>query len=270
MEPSADNCISPDEQSGFLQEKSISPSQRTADESMESPLANVARPIQLDTQMELEHSGSSQIMLGLPSPQKTSDSQMASKHPRSSQIISGLPSPQKTGEPFKISHINDSKAPCNPIQRQAENKVVTTEEEQDEMKLDDTTTEEQNEPYFLTDKPYFHCILGKSQLYSMGIPKSVNQLLPEQEVPVVLSYQNKTWKVKYYGSRANKKFDPSWKYFVQDNNLKVGDGCVFELKEHSNECIKFRIQILDGDIPSEFLDRVDGKTKDHPIVIGLD
>ncbi|KAI3970890.1 hypothetical protein MKX01_024537 [Papaver californicum] len=138
---------------------------------MEEPQANVAKPFQLDTPMELEHSGSSQIKLG-------------------------FPSPQKTGE----------------------------------------------------NKPYFHCILGKTQLHSMGIPKSVNQLLPEEEVPVILSYKNKKWRVKYQGNHAFKRFDSSWKYFVQDNNLK-----------HSKNCIMFRIQVLDGDIPSELRDRVEGQ-----------
>ncbi|XP_026397354.1 uncharacterized protein LOC113292696 isoform X1 [Papaver somniferum] len=245
MEPSSSNCISVDEQSGFLQKESSPPSQQKVDESMDKPQVNVAGPIQLDTQMELEHSGSSQILLG-------------------------LPSPHKIGETIQISHINDSEAQLNPIQREAENGMDATEEEQYKMKLDDTTTDEQDEPYFLTDKPYFHCILAKTQLYNMGIPKSVSQLLPEEEVPVILSYQNKTWRMKYCGNRSVKRFDPSWKYFVQDNNLKVGDGCVFELTAHGNECIKFRVQILDGDIPCEFLDRVEGETINHPIVIGLE
>ncbi|KAI3946459.1 hypothetical protein MKX01_017675 [Papaver californicum] len=249
MEPSASKCISIDEQSGFLQEKSSPSSQQIADEPMEKPQANVARPTQLDAQMELEHSGSSQIVSGLPSPQKTGDTQMEFEHSSSSQIILGLSSPQKTGE--------------------TENEIYSTEEEQDKMKINDTaTTEEQDEPYFFTDKPYFHCILGKTQLYNMGIPKSVNQLLPEAEVPVVLSFQNKTWKVKYQGNRAFKGFDSSWKYFARDNNLRSGDGCVFELTEHSNNCINFRIQILNGDVPSELLDRVEGETIDHPITIG--
>ncbi|XP_026387025.1 B3 domain-containing protein Os04g0386900-like isoform X2 [Papaver somniferum] len=228
---------------------------------MEKPRANVAKPIQLDTQMELEQSGSSQsqIVLGLPSLQETVDTQMESEHSSSSHIILAI----------KVSDINDSKSPCNPIQQEAENETDSTEEEQDKMKLNDTTTmEEHDEPYFLTDKPYFHCILGKTQLHNMGIPKSVNQLLPEKEVPVNLSYRNKTWKVKYQGNRASKKFDSSWKHFVHDNNLRFGDGCVFELTEHSDNCINFRIQILDGDVPSELLDRVDGQTIEHPITIG--
>lgn len=67
---------------------------------MEKPRANVAKPIQLDTQMELEQSGSSQsqIVLGLPSLQETVDTQMESEHSSSSHIILGLPSAQKTGE----------------------------------------------------------------------------------------------------------------------------------------------------------------------------
>ncbi|RZC58055.1 hypothetical protein C5167_005360 [Papaver somniferum] len=233
MEPSANECISIDKQSGFLQEKSSPPSQQIADESMGKPRANVARTIQLDTQMELEQAGSSQsqIVLGLPSLQETGDTQVEFEHSSSSPIILGLPSVQKIGETIKVSDINDSKSPCNPIQQEAENEIDSTEEEQDQMKLNDTTTmEEQDEPYFLTDKPYFHCILGKTQLHNM--------------------------------------FDSSWKHFVHDNNLRFEDGCVFELTEHRDNCINFRIQILDGDIPSELLDRVEGQTIEHPITIG--
>ena len=73
----------------------------------------------------------------------------------------------------------------------------------------------------------------------------------------------------YYGKGQNRKrFDSSWKTFVIDNNLKVGDGCVFELMELSEEKLKFRAQILRGDIPSQFQDSEDGESADTAIFIG--
>ncbi|OVA02883.1 B3 DNA binding domain [Macleaya cordata] len=139
-----------------------------------------------------------------------------------------------------------------------------------QKELEHPTTEVQDEFWALTDKPYFHCVLAKSQVKNcsnMGLPSKISQLLPEKEIPVVITCRNKKWRMKYYGDRTFKRFDPGWKKFANDNNLNVGDGCVFELTECSKECIKFRVQILDGNIPSEFLDRVDGETLNHPIMI---
>ncbi|KAF6148516.1 hypothetical protein GIB67_042475 [Kingdonia uniflora] len=133
--------------------------------------------------------------------------------------------------------------------------------------------------YYLSDKPYFHCIIRKTHLartyqlvtisksLTIVLPSNMRELLPKALVPVVLTYKNKIWKMIYYGDRKQARFDPNWKYFVRDNNVKMGDGCVFELSECSSECIKFRVQILSGDIPSKFLDRINGKTSDIPIVI---
>ena len=60
---------------------------------------------------------------------------------------------------------------------------------------------------------------------------------------------------------------PSWKEFVDDNNLKVGDGCVFELMECSSTKLVFKAQILRGDIPAELLDKYSGEDGENPILI---
>ncbi|CAB4269257.1 unnamed protein product [Prunus armeniaca] len=59
----------------------------------------------------------------------------------------------------------------------------------------------------------------------------------------------------------------NWKAFAIDNNLKVGDSCVFEQLECSSTRLVFRVQILRGDIPFEFLDKLDGDNVDAPIVL---
>ncbi|KAL6124654.1 hypothetical protein ACLB2K_077166 [Fragaria x ananassa] len=59
----------------------------------------------------------------------------------------------------------------------------------------------------------------------------------------------------------------SWKAFVDDNNLKVGDGCVFELMECSGTKLMFRVQILRGDIPAELVDKYSGEAAANPFVI---
>ncbi|KAF6148514.1 hypothetical protein GIB67_042473 [Kingdonia uniflora] len=130
--------------------------------------------------------------------------------------------------------------------------------------------EQDNEVYWLSDKPYFHIILGPSHVrspYRVTPQKKMQQLLPQAKVPLILTYQNKNWKTTYEKFRTAKQFSFTWKHFVIDNNLKLGDACVFELTECSGQCVRFRLQILSGDIPPEFADRIDGNTPSVPIVI---
>lgn len=67
--------------------------------------------------------------------------------------------------------------------------------------------------------------------------------------------------------KRNKRFGLQWKTFAIDNKLKVGDACVFELTECSNDCLKFRVQILRGDIPSKFEDNTNSENEDTTIII---
>lgn len=69
--------------------------------------------------------------------------------------------------------------------------------------------------------------------------------------------------------RTHKKFDSGWRAFINDNNLKAGDACVFELIERSSKKLVFRVQILRGDIPPEFQGKVssEGESSNTPIVI---
>ncbi|KAL5724909.1 hypothetical protein ACHQM5_008115 [Ranunculus cassubicifolius] len=120
------------------------------------------------------------------------------------------------------------------------------------------------------DKPYFHFLVSKSHLKNryMAVPVKMTQILPETNVPVVLTRENKEWEMEYIGvDVSNKKLDSGWREFAYDNDLKVGDGCVFELNECSSELVKFRVQILDGELPSELLDNVEGKNPNNPIEV---
>lgn len=140
--------------------------------------------------------------------------------------------------------------------------------------LDPMETElEGEETWPLSGKPYFDVILAKSHvrpLYQMGVPTKLHQMIPSLVIPTVLTYRGKNWKMTYYGSaRTHKKFDNGWRAFINDNDLNAGDACVFELMECSNKKLVFRVQILRGDIPSEFIDKVsfEGESSDTPIVI---
>ncbi|KAK3015425.1 hypothetical protein RJ639_006543 [Escallonia herrerae] len=134
------------------------------------------------------------------------------------------------------------------------------------------TISEDDEFWPLSGKPYFDVVLTKSHVkpgYHLVFPAKMTPVLPSTTVPAVVTYRGKTWETIFYGDRASKRFDVSWKNFVNDNDLKVGDALVFELVDSSTTLVKFRVQILRGDFPSELLEKVNesGETSDNPIVI---
>ncbi|OIT29506.1 PREDICTED: B3 domain-containing protein Os04g0386900-like [Nicotiana attenuata] len=119
----------------------------------------------------------------------------------------------------------------------------------------------------LSGKPYVDMILTKTTVkpfYGMYLPRKMNKELPAAGAPAVLTCGRKKWDMFYY-SNYN-KFSAEWKKFVDDNDLKVGDGLVFELSECSTNKIHFKVQILRGDFPSELLpEDEEGATDANPI-----
>ncbi|KAL5055270.1 hypothetical protein RYX36_035952, partial [Vicia faba] len=105
----------------------------------------------------------------------------------------------------------------------------------------------------LSGKPYFHVVIAKSHVSPRNqlVPSGkMCQNLPFSEVPTVLNCRGKSWNMAYNGQKKYKQFDTiGWRNFVKDNNLKVGDACVFELMENSEEKIVFEVQILRGKFP---------------------
>ncbi|XP_010276852.1 PREDICTED: B3 domain-containing protein Os04g0386900-like isoform X2 [Nelumbo nucifera] len=121
----------------------------------------------------------------------------------------------------------------------------------------------------LSGNPYFYCILTKSHfkpLYQVVLPSKLQQYLPSAMVPVELTFRNKSWKMYYYGDRGCKRFNMAWRHFVIDNKLKIGDGCVFELMESSPNILRFKVQVLNGDLPSDFISNI-GESESSPIII---
>lgn len=93
----------------------------------------------------------------------------------------------------------------------------------------------------------------------------MHPLLPSQDTRAVLAYKDKTWDVMLF--TKGKRFDYSWRQFVDDNHLKTGDACVFELIECLSSKVTFKVQILRGDFPADLLAKVSGETAGAPIVI---
>ncbi|KAL7126035.1 hypothetical protein ABFS83_14G158100 [Erythranthe nasuta] len=131
---------------------------------------------------------------------------------------------------------------------------------------------DEEEICYLSGKPYFDIIIGKTHLdrpRGLYTPISMTQRLPRATIPAVLRHGGKTWNMSYCGDAARPRFDYKWKAFVADNNLKIGDGCVFELMEPDSKNAVFKVMIVRGDIPPELQALIDsrGKSEAVPIVI---
>jgi hypothetical protein len=86
---------------------------------------------------------------------------------------------------------------------------------------------------------------------------------------MVLTFGDKSWEMTYNGAKRLKLVDRhSWKAFVDDNNLKAGDGCIFELTgcDSNSTNVLFMVQILRGDIPVELVEKYSSEAE-KPIVI---
>ncbi|XP_021758599.1 B3 domain-containing protein Os06g0112300-like [Chenopodium quinoa] len=126
----------------------------------------------------------------------------------------------------------------------------------------------------LSGKPYFPIVIVKSHVglvaykYQLILPIKFSQALPNKTIPVILTRGGNSWETAYLGDKtpSNKRFDSRWRAFAEDNNLKVGDVCVFELVEQSDTLLKFKVQVLRGDFPSMLLYKEDG-TINNPIVV---
>ncbi|KAE9607332.1 hypothetical protein Lal_00026554 [Lupinus albus] len=134
---------------------------------------------------------------------------------------------------------------------------------------DSTTNSDGGQVQSLSSELYFDVVLSKTHLsdgYRMGLPNNISSKLPLFEVPAVLNYRGKSWDIMYKGrSKIRKWFDcGGWKIFADDNCLNIGDACIFELMEYSNQKIVFKVQILRGNIPSK---NHFGMRPDEPIVI---
>ncbi|KAL0425536.1 UNVERIFIED_CONTAM: B3 domain-containing protein [Sesamum radiatum] len=136
------------------------------------------------------------------------------------------------------------------------------------VELGSAESEEDDIPY-LTGKPFFDVVLAKSHVnptYHFQLPVRIVRELPRTTIPVVLRYNRENWNLDYIGNCTNPRFDPKWRKFVVDNNLEIGDACVFELMEHSATNIKFKVHILRGELPPELQAAINSRgTVENPI-----
>nr|XP_043622595.1 B3 domain-containing protein Os04g0386900-like [Erigeron canadensis]XP_043622596.1 B3 domain-containing protein Os04g0386900-like [Erigeron canadensis] len=121
-------------------------------------------------------------------------------------------------------------------------------------------------------KPYFIVVLPNSnplKPFQVRIPREVSDKIPTTTVLAKIVYQGKEWDLPYLPDRDKKKFaTQAWGKFVRDMDLKVGDACVFELMEiiSKGAVVKFRVQILRDNFPSELVEKAEG-SESNPIEV---
>ncbi|KAL3624572.1 hypothetical protein CASFOL_031240 [Castilleja foliolosa] len=131
---------------------------------------------------------------------------------------------------------------------------------------------EDDEIYYLTEVvPFFDIVLSKSHVnypWQLSLPVTwASSMLPREAGPATLKHGGKNWTMQYIPTRT--RFISKWKNFVIDNELKIGDACVFELIDPSPENLTFKVHILRDEWPPELkaLDDTCGETSKSPIVI---
>ncbi|XVE82718.1 hypothetical protein DITRI_Ditri16bG0028500 [Diplodiscus trichospermus] len=103
---------------------------------------------------------------------------------------------------------------------------------------------------FTSENPFFVVVLQPSYIRMDALHIS-NQFASRHfngtltNVDVILCLSNgKSWPVEYHQrstGNQNGRICNGWRFFVRDNNLKVGDVCVFEMTDYSKICFKVTI-----------------------------
>ncbi|KAI7741318.1 hypothetical protein M8C21_024840 [Ambrosia artemisiifolia] len=124
-------------------------------------------------------------------------------------------------------------------------------------------------------KPYFNVVIKNTHLgktFRMSIPRGLYEKLPAAKIPAKIVYKGKVWDLFYIGNQGaiNCRFEnQTWERFATENKLEVGDVCVFELMQgcSNSTSIKFRLQILKDEFPTELVEKAEGFRSDNPICI---
>ncbi|KAI3824642.1 hypothetical protein L1987_06108 [Smallanthus sonchifolius] len=120
----------------------------------------------------------------------------------------------------------------------------------------------------LSGKPYFYVVISNSKRFQLNIPLELSEKLPTTTVNAKIIYREKVWDLLYLGDQVTKRFGVDlWGKFMTENNLAVGDACLFELMEGSSNSrvVMFKVQIFRDDFPVELLEKVEGFCTNNPI-----
>ncbi|CAI9769684.1 unnamed protein product [Fraxinus pennsylvanica] len=148
-------------------------------------------------------------------------------------------------------------------------KVEGTSKPEPMLSIPDTTHLDEEGITPLLELPFYHLQLSKAHVgptYQMSFPPSLDSRLPSTTVPAIIKCFGKTWEVKFCGDTTPKGFDSSWRKFVDDNNLVVGDALIFELLEISFVKVMFKVQFLRCAIPPDVLEVINKSRAERQVI----
>ncbi|KAL3649394.1 hypothetical protein CASFOL_005797 [Castilleja foliolosa] len=92
------------------------------------------------------------------------------------------------------------------------------------------------------NNPFFIRLMGKSYISGMFI-LHLPMAFAKRTLPckgansIIMVKDGKRWPVRCYLGNEHADLNRGWKEFVQDNGLKLGDSCVFEVANRSNKLV---------------------------------
>lgn len=101
------------------------------------------------------------------------------------------------------------------------------------------------------DIPIFVAVMCKINVVSafiLTVPNCYALKYLGDEQSVLLQHRDETWKVRFCGNQeslSDRRFESGWQKFVEDNNLKMGDICLFE--RLSNQRCTLKVHIIHED-----------------------
>ncbi|CAK9315197.1 unnamed protein product [Citrullus colocynthis] len=105
----------------------------------------------------------------------------------------------------------------------------------------------------MTLNPSFMCKMSPSHIHPgkcLHVPRSFVEMHLEEATDIILQVSDgRFWGARcgfYLGKRMRKRAEliGGWRKFGLDNNLKVGDFCVFEMISKSSRRICFKVEIF--------------------------
>ncbi|KAG6397532.1 hypothetical protein SASPL_143701 [Salvia splendens] len=125
------------------------------------------------------------------------------------------------------------------------------------------------------NKDFFDVILSKTHVTSprhLRPPSHILPKLPDVKVPLVVRHGDKQWQMMYIGDEKRPRLESGgWRRFVNDNDLKEGDACVFEVMESSTQILRLDVVIIRNTmyLPPALLSKIQSQGKTPETAIEL-
>lgn len=99
-----------------------------------------------------------------------------------------------------------------------------------------------------SELPIYVAVMTKScvggNLFSLVFCKEYASTLPSRDQALMLQLEDKEWDTILHVRGSNKTIHKGWPKFASDNNLLLGDICMFEMAERSTRSLVMRVHFI--------------------------